>query len=183
MSCFHTQCEKNLHNSGFGCFPTDPDLPDIKQTEFPAKLVAQCKTIMDMNTIQCAMCWYVPITLLFQIPRNTFTLTELWDMKEKDYFNRIHVASGDLIIMSRPKLHPHQSPWKLRFLQIPLNIKCLIISLFLLVWQVYITPRMPYPIERLTVQFYTLFYPHFQRKLQGVFVKIFGNISEWGWAW
>lgn len=77
VSCFHTQCEKNLHNSGFGCFPTDPDFLDIKQTEFSAKLVVQCKTIMDMNTIQCAKCWYVPITLLFQIPRNTFSLTEL----------------------------------------------------------------------------------------------------------
>ena len=30
---------------------------------------------------------------------------------------------------------------------------------------------MPYPIERLTVQFYTLFYPHFQRKLQGDLLK------------
>lgn len=47
---------------GFGFFPTDPDLLDIKQTEFPVKLVVQCNTIMDI-TMQCAMC-----TLLFQIP-------------------------------------------------------------------------------------------------------------------
>ena len=74
---FKLNVEKIYIIQGFGCFPTDPDLPDIKQTEFPAELVVQCKTIMDMNTIQCAMCWYIPITLLFRIPRNTFTFTEL----------------------------------------------------------------------------------------------------------
>lgn len=52
---------------GFGCFRTDPDFLDIKQTEFPVKLVVQYNTIMDI-TMQCAMCWYIPITLLFQIP-------------------------------------------------------------------------------------------------------------------
>ena len=112
---------------GFGFFPTDPDLLDIKQTEFPVKLVVQCNTIMDI-TMQCAMCWYIPMTLLFPIPRNTClpsqsSKTCRTNNSPFDYFNRI--ASGDFTIMSRPKLHPCWSPWKLRFWQKPLHIKCL----------------------------------------------------------
>lgn len=129
VSCFHTQCEKKLHNSGFGCFPTDPDFLDIKQTDRVSS--ETCCSMQNHNGHEDNSLCYVlvhTLTLLFRIPRNTCLpsqSSETCQIKNNpfDSFNRI--ASGDLIIMSHPKLHPHWSPCKLRFLQIPLNIKCL----------------------------------------------------------
>lgn len=129
VSCFHTQCEKNLHNSGIWLFPNWPRFSRYKTDRVSSET---CCSMQHYNGHNNAVC-YVLVHTYNSFISNTYCRNTCLPSHSSetcrtnnspfDYFNR--KDSGYLTIMSRPKLHPRWSPWKLRFLQIPLNIKCL----------------------------------------------------------